>query len=382
MRGSELSASARAAVDLNRLAPASVSALQGRPANRHGKLLIVATTFGLPYKVLRCARMCSAEVYVFGDLGAQALRLSRYCHRFIRSHRIINGGFDAALALEINHLVRELGITMIMPGDAPSTRALIACRDLLAVPCFPMPSLAQFDRLNDKYLFAALCNELGLRHPKSEYFETIEDLRADVAVNGVPAPVVLKPLSLSGNQGVMIMDSTNAARQLARLNYEPIIRQDFIRGHDISASMFCRNGEVRAFITNVSRRRVFSTLTIDGVFEDLQRVAAHTSITGVFNFDIRVADAGGHYYLECNPRFYFKMALAMLAGLNFVEHGLSDNPELACQRLADGTKVRAPEAVLATPSCWLQLSRRDVQAALLAVTDPVPYLFEQIVWPI
>jgi hypothetical protein len=85
------------------------------------------------------------------------LRFSRYCRRFFLSDCIIHGDRDESLALEINHLVRELGITMVLPGDAPSTRALIASRDLIDVPCLPLPTLDQFDALNDKWEFAQLC---------------------------------------------------------------------------------------------------------------------------------------------------------------------------------------------------------------------------------
>ena len=46
---------------------------------------------------------------------------------------------------------------MMLPGDALATRPLIACRDLLEVPCFPPPGLAEFDLLYGKWRFAQLC---------------------------------------------------------------------------------------------------------------------------------------------------------------------------------------------------------------------------------
>ena len=95
------------------------------------RLLMVATLFGMPYRVMRCAQACNAEIYVLGTSGAWPLRFSRYCRRFFPSDCIVHGDRDEALALEINHLVQKLGITMVLPADAPSTRALIACGDLL-----------------------------------------------------------------------------------------------------------------------------------------------------------------------------------------------------------------------------------------------------------
>ena len=136
-----------------------------RASSRPIRLLMVATLFAMPYRVMRCAQASGAEVYVLGNEGAWLLRFSRYCRRFFLTESIIHGDRDEALALEINHVVREFGITMVMPGDAPSTRALIACRDLIEAPCFPLPSLEQFDALNNKWAFAQLCEDLGIRIP-------------------------------------------------------------------------------------------------------------------------------------------------------------------------------------------------------------------------
>jgi len=116
---------------------------QTRPAAM--RVLIVAATYALAYRVMRCARLADAETYVLGNLGAQVLAVSRHCTKFRLSQTIIAGHYDEDLAFEINCLAREAGVTMILPGDAASTRALIACRHLLEFPCFPMPSLEEFD---------------------------------------------------------------------------------------------------------------------------------------------------------------------------------------------------------------------------------------------
>jgi len=161
-------------------------------------LLVLATTYRLAYRVLRCAKRCRAEVYILGDLGAQALALSRYCDKYIPSHRIISGAYDDDLAYEINCLARDLGIAMALPGDAASTRALIACRHLLHAPCFPLPDLELFDRLNDKWRFGQLCRELGIRHPATHLVADTDALDAEMAAGHIAYPAVLKPPSLSG----------------------------------------------------------------------------------------------------------------------------------------------------------------------------------------
>jgi len=93
------------------------------------------------------------------------------------------------------------------------------------------------------------------------------------------------------------------------------------------------------------------------------------------------ADDGNIYYLECNPRFFYSIDLAMLAGINFVALGLGDNADAVPHRVPHGTAVRRPEAVLTSPRCWPRLTRRDWAAARYAYSDPIPYLLDLIGWP-
>jgi hypothetical protein len=345
------------------------------------KLLILATTYTLPYRVLRCAKRCNADVYVLGNPGAHVLALSRYCDKFVLCHRIISGANDEELAFEINCVARDLGVTMILPGDAPSTRALIACRSLLTAPCFPLPDLELFDTLNDKWGFARLCREIALRHPATCLLPDLEALETELAAGRIAYPVIIKPRSLSGGQGVVVLNGQDGLGQLRRVNYRSIIAQQFIPGREIGASIYCRNGEIRAFIAHELRKRVYSTFWSEAIFRDLRRLAAHVRLDGIYNFDMIASDSGEVFYLECNPRFFFKMGMSMLAGINFVALGLAGAPEPGLLRVPDGTKVRAPEAVLTTPRSWFRLSRRDLATAAYAFSDPVPLLFDYLGWP-
>ena len=336
----------------------------------------------MPYRVLRCAKRCNADVYILGNPGAHVLSLSRYCDKFVLCHRIINGAVDEELAVEINCAARDLGITMILPGDAPSTRALIACRHLLTTPCFPLPDLEHFDQLNDKWGFARLCGEVSLRHPTTSLLPDLETLEIELSAGLITYPVIIKPRSLSGSQGVVVLNDPDASGQLRRrINYRSIIVQQFIPGREIGASIYCQAGEIKAFIAHEFRRRVYSTFWNKSIFCDLQRLAAHVCMEGTYNFDMIVSDTGGVYYLECNPRFFFKMGMSMLAGINFVALGLAGPQVRGVLRVPNGTEVRAPEVVLTTPRSWLRLSRRDLATAAYAFSDPVPLLFDFLGWP-
>lgn len=340
------------------------------------RILMVTTLFGLPYRVLRCAQATNAEVYVLGTSGAWLLRFSRYCRRFFLSDCIINGDRDEALALEINHLVRELGITLVLPGDAPTTRALIACKDLIEAPCFPLPSLEQFDALNNKWSFTQLCKELGLRVPATRLLPNVAALGEQIATRKLDCPLVAKPLSRSGSVGVVVLNPSDFEARLRTINYRPIVVQELIAGRDIGASVYAEAGKIKAFVAHRYHRRVYSTFKHDQIYSDLTKIVGHYALEGVYNFDMILAQDHSVYYLECNPRFYWKIALSMVAGINFVEFGLQGERPKRLGLIPDGTSVRLPSAALACLVSGERPTKRDWAMATNMYSDPLPHFLE------
>jgi predicted ATP-grasp superfamily ATP-dependent carboligase len=337
---------------------------------------MVATLFNMPYRVMRCAQVSPAEVFVLGNLGAGGLRFSRYCRRFFLSGSIIHGGRDEALALEINCLVRELGITIVISGDAPSTRALIACRDLIDAPCFPLPSLDDFDTLNNKWAFAQLCGDLDILHPVTRLLPDVASLAQQLATGRLRRPLVAKPLSRSGSVGVVILDGIELESRIRTINYQPIVVQELIEGRDIGASVYAEAGEIKAFVAHCFRRQIYSTFRHDQIYSDLSKIVEHFNLDGVYNLDMILDTNGSIYYLECNPRFFFKINLSMIAGINFVELGLTGEESKGPGSIPDGVQVRLPLAVLASP--WSRLTKYDWAMAAYIFSDPLPYLMESL----
>ena len=341
---------------------------------------MLASIRGISYRVMRCASACHAEIHVLGNLGANVLALSRHCATFTLAQAIINGSYDEGLALEINCLARELGAEMVLPSDPPSTRALIACRHLLEFPCFPLPDLERFDLLNDKWRFLELCGELGIRCPATSIFHDIDALEAEISAGRVTYPAVVKALSLAGSQGIVMLDGRDVAAKLRRINYRPILVQEFVPGRHISANVYCEGGKVTAFVLHELRRRVYSTFWNEAILCDVGRIAAHVGLVGASNFDMIAAEDGSIYYLECNPRFFYNIHWSMLAGINFVSLGLDGQRGPGLLRVPDGTKVHAVEASVSQWRSWPNLTRRDWAAAHYALSDPIYYILEELGW--
>jgi carbamoylphosphate synthase large subunit len=269
----------------------------------------------------------------------------------------------------------------VMPADAPSTRSLIACRDLIEARCFPLPGLAAFDLLNNKWDFTQLALSLGIRCPASRRFADAAAFGDEIARGKIAFPVVVKPLDMSGNQGCLVMDGAATQDRLREINYQPLIVQEFINGEDIGASVFARSGDIAAFIAHRFAGNVYSTFRDDGIEADLARLARHLDLDGVYNFDMRLTPDQEVFYLECNPRFFYKIALSMVAGINFVGLGLAG---IAAgigtgipSAIPDGTRVQLPKALARSPRRLLRGTRRDLLMAAHLYADPLPHLLER-----
>ena len=341
---------------------------------RH-RILLLATDFVTPYRVLRCIQATGAEVYVLGNSGAGALRLSRHCRHFAISGHIIHGARDEELALEINCFAKEFGITLVVPADAPSARFLIASQDLIRTTCFALPRLEHFDALNNKWSFTQLCKQLGLRHPETRLFPDLETLRDVISSGGVEFPSIVKPLDRCAGAGIKVLGDPSA--QLNTINYRPILMQTFIPGEDIGASIFARGGKIEAFLAHRLHRGVYSTFHDGNIHADLAKLVEHLGLDGVYNFDMITALDGSTYYLECNPRFFYKINLSMIAGINFVEWGIPGGRPSA-GAVPSGTAVRFPKALLRSLLSLHRCSIRDWQMARYLLSDPWPLLFEKL----
>lgn len=346
-----------------------------RTAGMH--VLMVCALFALPYRVMQCIAATGAVVHVLGGPGSAGLRFSRHCHRFVLYRGVIGGQRDATLASEINKCIRQFGIEMVVPAGPLPTRALIASRDMVDSPCFPLPSLAQFDLLNDKWRFINLCRDRGIPCPSSRLFADRTDLRASLERGLLKLPAMAKPLSRDGGHGVLQLDAADAASQISRIDYSPVVVQDYIEGEDIGASVYCEGGAVRSFIANSFRRGTYTTIADPAIRDAFCRILGPLGVDGVYHFDIRRSPDGRLYYLECNPRFYFKIALSMMAGINFVQLGLDPAAPVPCS-VESEIRVKRPWAAVASLSRPWTVTVRDLRQLWQDLKDPIPLIRESL----
>ncbi len=189
-------------------------------------------------------------------------------------------------------------------------------------------------------------------------------------------PCIAKPLDLDGSRGVAPIRSRKDIEMVATIGYHPILVQEYIEGDDIGASVYCDDGKIRAAIVHQLKRSTYRTFHSTEIECAITKIVSATGVRGILNFDMRVRRDGTVYWLECNPRVFYKMFLSMLAGLNFACFGLPHaTPEL-CSSVPTDTNVRAFKAIAAElPRPW-RLTSRDWALVCYHLTDPIPPIWE------
>lgn len=334
-------------------------------------VLLLASGFVFQYRVLRCAAAAGAAVHVLGDRRAGGLARSRHIASFTPADCDLTTATTEQVAEQVNRVARRLQIDLVLPTDGATTAVLAAARDRLAVPCFPIPSAETFALLNDKGRFMQACAELGVPHPAS-WLATKEELRERHREGRLALPCIVKPPCMFGKIGVQKLDHGDAGERIERIDYAPVLVQDFVPGEDVCISLFCDGGEVLAEVAYTRRRGTFYFTHDARLSQSARQIARHFRYDGVLAFDSRRTPDGERIeFIECNPRFWFNMDVAMLCGINFVDLGLR---LCAGQRVAapsvSGRRVSNVRGILATLARPWKLGATDVRTLRYHLSDP------------
>lgn len=347
-------------------APFRAETLAHRAAPRRPRnVLLIAHAHQAPYRVMRCAAAVGAKVHVFAGPGARSLAASRYCAALRDFPLDPAPNPDIAIA-RIEAYAHAHAIDMVLPADAVATRFLASIRARLSVPTFPIPDLATFDTLATKDRFMHFCRAHGIRHPEGHLLANREALQAALANDCIPLPAILKPTDRWGSVGVVKIDAANAHEIAAKIDYAPILVQDYVEGVDRSISIFAVNGRVTKQVTYCYPDGAFTFAAEPELARIAGDIARDLRLDGVFNFDARIEVDGTVWLLECNPRFFFTMDAAMVAGANFASLEQGDG----IVGVADG-ELRQPEALLKRLLKGRLPNRRDLKMLLHWLKDPI-----------
>jgi hypothetical protein len=284
-------------------------------------MLILATSYALAYKVMRCAARTGVRPIVVGVPGNPGdpsndparFRRSRLCS-YVELPVPLS---DAEAIPHLRSIISENHVHRVAPGDSGATRFLAANRSQLR-GLYPLPDLSTFDLLNDKWSFASLCRSLDVPHPRTWKVESAAELRSFVEHTDVE--LIAKPLSSESGAGVMRVDRTN----YAQVTYQPILLQELIEGHDRCISLICRDGVPKVSVVYHYENGSFITHRDDRIYALASRIVGALRYDGVINFDVRETPDGELDFIEANPRFWANVDKTLVGGdVNFVAEGFA-----------------------------------------------------------
>ena len=332
--------------------------------------LMIAFAFTLPYHVMRVAYAAGIRVHVLGSGASRGLKMSRCCGAY---HEMPPAGDTEALLAKIGELVRTHAIDIIFPSDDVSTRLLAALAGRLPAPCVPLPDLATFDLLNDKWNFTRFCQQNGIRAPQGWLFDNLLALRQALESGEMALPLTVKPTNRSGGVGVLHLREPHDLALLDTIDYRRILAQRHIAGASVGITMLCERGKILAHVAqerDAARFRVFANTDL---LDSVTWLATLTGYHGIANFDAVLSDEDGRAYLvECNPRFWYSVYLVAIAGLNFLDLALAPSRETAT--LAAGVFRLSLRGILTRP--W-RASRLEWKYLLYCLGDPVTFALQR-----
>lgn len=282
-----------------------------------------------------------------------------------------------ALLEEIADVVRRRDIEIVFPSDDVSTRLLAAIRDRLPVRSSPLPDLATFDLLNDKWNFTRFARDHDVRVPECWLYDGVDRLRGDLQSGALAFPITAKPTNCSGNRGVIHIRDESEIGELDTIDYRPILVQRHIIGETIGISVMCRTGTIVAHATQRRDEHRFELFANPDLVRNVERLVATTKLNGPANLDAVLEQRSGlAYIVECNPRFWYTIYMSMIVGLNFFDLviGQGSAPLGETVTLAHGEICLSLKAIILRP--W-KATRQDWKFLFYHLGDPLLYFVER-----
>lgn len=302
---------------------------------------------GITVQVVQClAAAGTFGVEVASPHPDSILRHSRW----VRGFHFLERTSDPARALDqIKTVLRRGGMDILLPINVDQIDFLITHGDAelrSLARLSEQPEREAFQTACSKTLLSAFMEKHGIPHPRTVRFasgdpEILEHLAS------LRLPVITKPTWGGGGSGMRVFENREGLvpyLEEKSTPENPVIVQEYIRGHDLGSAAFCNAGEVLHLTMqrNMSADqnsfrpskglRFFDDPNVRTVVEKLMGALKWS---GIAQIDLRVdGETGDLFVLEINPRYWGSVLGSQRMGVNF--------PEIACRR-AIGLPVPAVE---------------------------------------
>lgn len=344
-------------------------AVQAAPAPGRERALLLADNFGIFLAVARSLGRLGVEVDVVpADPDDPGLR-----SRYVRALRSLSPYRQSAASwvAAIRDLIRERDYRLVIPCSDDMLLLLDHHRDELGRDRLALPGREALAALTDKMATRALAESTGVPVARGETVGPGTDPAALMARLGLP--MVLKPRrsyrigsALGKERPEIVHDQGALERILARTGSDDWFAESFFPGEGIGVSVFARSGRLVLAWQHRRLREVSDTGASSARIGErpdpvlvghVRRLAEAVRLEGVAMFEFRRdPDTGAHILLECNPRFWGSLPLALAGGADF--------PALVW-KAAGGDECAAP------PVAHSGLVRRSMGAELYRIVNRI-----------
>ena len=208
-----------------------------------------------------------------------------------------------AFLLALKNIIVQNQIQLLIPT---CEEVFHIAKGLEILPCrvFTEP-LEKLDSFHNKWKFAQIATDYGLRVPETILIQNQDDLLQAYAQWG---GLVLKPVYSRFASRVLIQPLLRDV--LPKLTYgKPWVAQEFIAGQQFCTYSVCQNGRITAhaayptiFTAGQGATIAFQHVEHPAIFTWVQKFIMEFHVTGQMSFDFIQSDEGQVYALECNPR--------------------------------------------------------------------------------
>jgi hypothetical protein len=189
--------------------------------------------------------------------------------------------------------------------------------------------------------------------------------------------MIVKPTQLYGACGVMKFRSGELENEINKIDYKPIMVQEYIEGVDYHCTIVVASGRTLVRLTYIDRPEAKYFGCETDILADCEKIANHLGLNGIFNFDTRRAASGEVYFLECNPRPFLSMQMCAQGGINCFEAGIRAMDGIDFPPLTMETKtLRKARGIIQNALSPWKLSREDWGIVRDCLRDPVPFLHQ------
>jgi len=272
------------------------------------------------------AQIPGLKVYAMSNKKKDAMRYSRLLKKYSYYPKTDS---DLDWIENINNEIIEHNIDLVMPIWEIGVKALTNHRSKVIgdrTVCL-LPSVANFDMADNKWLLMKVLDFNNIPHPKSV---SLEDLNQFDKTDQLAFPILIKPLhGFGGGHGIRKFNNRKELDDYFITNQfrHPYIAQELIEGNDVGCSVLCKHGEILAFTMqkgNLLDDRKFAPpagidLFFDQViYDNMEKLLKSLNWSGVANIDMRYDKEDGTYkVLEINARYWGSTEASIIAGVNF-----------------------------------------------------------------